>query len=153
MPVQQAYRPNETDVMPALKMYLDSLEAWKRSYEEFAGKMSNMSSANTNGQSSIPKMPESTSYDASMQAWQKSGQEFFKRFVEQQVEICHFLGARWEKYLKLPEQLAKCRSPADYGQVQAAFFSQFADDYMHETKKLAQPAGQNASNWTAGYQA
>ena len=146
MGAQQAYRHSDLDVMPVLKMYIDSLEAWKKNCDEFTGRVSNMqNNFQTNG--------SNNACESGLPAWQRSGEEFFKRFVEQQMEICRFLSARWEQYLKLPGQLALCRTPADVGQVQAAFLSQFVDDYTHETKKLAQPAGQMMSSWTAGHQA
>ena len=75
--------------------------------------------------------------DAAMLTWQKSGEEIFKRFVQNQMELCHFFGHRCEQYLKLPEQLSQCRSLTELGEPQSAFLSKFASDYMQEAGKLA----------------
>ncbi len=146
MAAQQTFRSDDLDVMPVLKMYLESLDAWKKSYENFAGKAGNIQPSYS---TPYPAGEMKTAYESALAGWQKSGEEIFKRFVEQQVELCRFMGNRWEQYLKLPEQLAHCRTPADVGQVQAEFISQFANDYMHETTKLSQAAGQSMSEGTA----
>jgi hypothetical protein len=77
--------------------------------------------------------------DAAMSDWQESGEEIFKRFVQNQMELCHFFGHRCEQYLKLPERLSQCRSLTELGNLQSSFLSQFANDYMKETEKLAKP--------------
>ncbi|MGA8770702.1 MAG: hypothetical protein WB610_10065, partial [Rhodomicrobium sp.] len=77
--------------------------------------------------------------DAAMLSWQKSGEKIFKRFVQNQMELCHFFGHRCEQYLKLPEQLSQCRSLTELKNLQSSFLSQFANDYMQETEKLARP--------------
>jgi len=77
--------------------------------------------------------------DAAMLNWQKSGAEIFKRFVQNQMELCHFFGHRCEQYLKLPERLSRCSSLTELGNLQSSFFSQFANDYMQETEKFAKP--------------
>jgi len=78
--------------------------------------------------------------DAALLNWQKSGEEIFERFVQNQMEFCHFFSYRCEQYLKLPERLSQCRSLTELGNLQSSFLSQFANDYMQETQKLAQPA-------------
>jgi hypothetical protein len=77
--------------------------------------------------------------DAAILNWQKSGEEIFKRFVQNQMELCHFFGRRCEQYLKLPERLTQCRSLTELGNLQSSFLSQFANDYMKETQKLPEP--------------
>src|SRR6516225_9807647 len=79
--------------------------------------------------------------DAAMLNWQKAGEEIFKRFVQNQMELCHFLGHRWEQYLKLPERLSQCRSLTELGELQSAFLSKFASDYLQEAGKLAREGG------------
>ncbi len=74
--------------------------------------------------------------------WQKSGEELFRRFIQNQIELCHFFGNRWEQYLRLPDQLSQCRSLTELGNLQTSFLNQFANDYMHETEKLAQPVAE-----------
>jgi hypothetical protein len=142
MAAHQSPQSFEFNVAPLMKMYADSIEAWKRNYESLA--------MNAKGAQS-PYMPadSQTAYDAAIATWQKSGEELFKRFSEQQIEIYRFFIARWEEFLKLPAKLAQCRTPAEAGQVQAAFLSQFATDYMQEAQKLSQPIGELMSHWTA----
>src|SRR6516165_7439067 len=77
--------------------------------------------------------------DAARLNWQKSGEEIFKGFVLNQMELCHFFSHRCEQYLKLPERLSQCRTLTELGNLQSSFLSQFANDYMHETQKLAEP--------------
>jgi hypothetical protein len=82
--------------------------------------------------------------DAAMLNWQKSGEKIFKRFVQNQMELWQFLGGRWEQYLKLPEQISRCRSLADLGELQSAFLSKFAGDYLLEAGKLAGSVAERA---------
>ena len=83
--------------------------------------------------------------------WQKSGAGILKQLADQQVELCRFFGNRWEKYLKLPQDLAKCRTPAELGQVQAAFITQFATDYVRETTKLSKPLAEMMCSWPTSW--
>jgi hypothetical protein len=130
-------------IAPIMKMYMDSLETWKHNYDALTGGM------NQGQQTTHTGNPGRSAYDAAVASWQKSGEEVFKRFVEQQIELCRFFASRWETYLKLPDKLAHCQSPAEMGQVQAAFLNQFASDYMQEANKLSQPVGELMSHWTA----
>ena len=82
--------------------------------------------------------------DAAMLHWPKSGEEVFKRFVQNQMELWHFLGGRWEQYLKLPEQFSQCRSLTELGELQSAFLSKFAKDYLLEAGKLAGSVAERA---------
>ena len=75
--------------------------------------------------------------DAAMLNWQKSGEEIFKRFVQNQMELWQFIGGRWEQYLNLPGQISRCRSLTELGELQSAFLSKFANDYLLEAGKLA----------------
>jgi hypothetical protein len=136
------------DISPMLKMYMESIELWKKNYENM------MKSANdiqgTPGATEAAQVTHSpasaSAYDAALLNWQKSGEEFFKRFVQNQIELCHFFSSRWEQYLKLPEQLSQCRSLTELGNLQSSFLSQFANDYMHETEKLAHPVAELMTN-------
>jgi len=80
-----------------------------------------------------------TSPNDALLNWRKSGEEIFKRFVQNQMELCHFFGHRCEQYLKLPEQLSQCRSLTELEELQSAFLSKFANDYLLEAGKLARP--------------
>jgi hypothetical protein len=84
--------------------------------------------------------------EAAMLNWQKSGAEIFKRFVQNQTELCHFLVGRWEQYLNLPKQISQCRSLTELGQLQSAFLSKFASDYLLEAGKLAGPVAKRAQH-------
>ncbi len=141
MNAHQSPQSFDFNVGPVMKMYLDSVEAWKKNYE-----------ALTMNQKGIPNIYSmdgaKNPYESGLPAWNKTGEEFFKRFVEQQIELCRFFASRWEQYLRLSEQLSQCQSPADYGQVQAAFMNQAANDYMHEAGKLNQPLGEFMSHMT-----
>ena len=86
--------------------------------------------------------------DAAMLNWQKSGAEIFKRFVQNQMELCYFFGHRCEQYLKLPEQISQCRSFSELGELQSAFLSKFASDYLLEAGKLGGSVGERARQVT-----
>ena len=146
MTAQYSAQSFDFNIAPVVKMYLDSMEAWKKNYEAITG---NVKTA----QASYPAEGTKALQDSVLAFWQKSGAEVVKRFVEQQIELCRFFAGRWEQYLKLTEQLAHCNTPADMGQVQTEFLSQFANDYMRETSKLSVPAGDLASRWAAGHPA
>jgi hypothetical protein len=136
-------QPVEFNLAPIMKMYADSIEAWKKNYESLAA---NGQAAQNPLQASAPQ-----SYDATLAAWQKSGEELFKKFSEQQAAFYRFFTHRWEQYLKLPVQLAQARTPAEAAQVQAAFMSQFASDFMHESQMLAQPVAELMANWSTAH--
>ncbi len=129
------------DISPMLKMYMESIELWKRNYENF------LKSAPLGADERTGAESAASTYDAALLNWQKSGEELFKRFVQNQIELCHFFGSRWEQYLKLPDQVSHCRSLTELGNVQSAFLSQFANDYMQETEKLARPVSEMMTNW------
>ena len=125
------------DISPMLKMYMESVELWKKNYENFL-KSAPLGADGIDGKNAEAESITSA-YDAALLNWQKSGEEVFKRFVQNQMELCHFFGHRCEQYLKLPEQLSQCRSLTELENLQSSFLSQFADDYMQETEKLAKP--------------
>ncbi len=122
----------EFNVAPVMKLYMESLEAWKRNYEALAGNAGNVLSAYSTDHTK-------TAYDTAAGGLQKSGEDMFKRFVAQQIELCRFFAGRWEQYLKLPGQLASCHTPADLGQLQVAFLNRAANDYVNETGQLSKP--------------
>ena len=138
------------DISPMLKMYTESMELWKKNYENMMKNAKDTQGAfGANGAAQVTHSPaDSTSaHDAALLNWQKSGEELFKRFVQNQMELCHFFGSRWEQYLKLPEQLSQCHSLTELSNLQNSFLSQFAKDYMHETEKLAHPVAELMTNW------
>jgi hypothetical protein len=138
------------DISPMLKMYMESIELWKKNYENMMKSAKDMQGASgANEAAHVTHSPAgSSAYDAALLNWQKSGEELFKRFVQNQIELCHFFSGRWEQYLKLPEQLSQCRSLTELGNLQSSFLSQFANDYRHETEKLAHPVAELMTNWS-----
>lgn len=136
-PAQQFY---EANIAPVMKLYLDSMETWTKNYGAIAG------TVQRNGQdfSAAPSKDSTIAFTN----WQKSGEEAFKHFIELQIELCRFFAGRWEHYLKLTDQIAHCQTPAEAGQVQASFLSEFASDYMQESNKLTRPMGELMSQWT-----
>jgi hypothetical protein len=135
------------DISPMLKMYMESIELWKKNYENMMKSAKDMQGAS--GANEVTHSPAgSSAYDAALLNWQKSGEELFKRFVQNQIELCHFFSSRWEQYLKLPEQLSQCRSLTELGNLQSSFLNQFANDYRHETEKLAHPVAELMTNWS-----
>ncbi len=142
------------DMSPVLKMYMESIELWKKNYENFMKNAKDMqgSFGAPNGHAAAPVTDATgaatSAYDAPLLNWQKSGGELFKRFVHNQIELCQFFSNRWAVYLKLPQQLSQCRSMTEFGTLQGSFLSQFATDYMHETEKLAQPVTELMASWT-----
>jgi len=141
------------EISPVLKMYTQSIEAWKKNYETFLENAKKMQEAveapPTAEQAREPAGGDASTKDAALMTWQKSGEELFKRFVENQIELCHFFAGRWEQYLKVSGQISQCRSITELGTLQTSFLSQFASDYMQETQKLAQPMAEMMTNWTA----
>jgi hypothetical protein len=136
------------DISPMLKMYMESIELWKKNYENMMKSAKDIQGTHgANEAAQVTHSPAGASaYDAALLNWQKSGEEFFKRFVQNQIELCHFFSSRWEQYLKLPEQLSQCRSLTELGNLQSSFLSQFANDYRRETEKLAHPVAELMAN-------
>jgi hypothetical protein len=145
MDAHQSQQSYAFSMAPIMKMYMDSFEAWKHNYDAFTAGAKDYTGQHTSYSSNTAK----PAFDTAFTGWQKSGEELFRRFVEHQIELCRFFASRWENYLKLPDQLAHCQSPAEMGQVQAAFFTQFASDYMQEASKLSQAVGELMSHWAA----
>lgn len=139
------------DISPMLKTYMQSIELWKKNYENMIkGAMDMQGVPGANGAAQVKVSPPAgaSAQDAALLNWRKSGEELFKRFVENQIELCQFFSNRWEQYLKLPEQLSQCRSLTELGNLQSSFLNQFAKDYRHETEKLAHPAAELMTNWS-----
>jgi len=138
------------DISPMLKTYMQSIELWKKNYENMMkGAMDMQGVPGAHEAAKVkPSSAGASASDAALLNWRKSGEELFKRFVENQIELCHFFSNRWEQYLKLPEQLSQCRSLTELGNLQSSFLNQFANDYMHETEKLAHPVAELMTNWS-----
>ncbi len=138
------------DISPILKMYTESMELWKKNYENMMKNAKDTQGAfGANGTAQVTHSPAciTPAFDAASSNRPKSVEDLFKRFVQNQIELCHFFGSRWEQYLKLSDQLSQCRSPTELANLQSAFLSQFAKDYMHETEKLAHPVAELMTNW------
>ncbi|MBT3069447.1 hypothetical protein KKP04_01000 [Rhodomicrobium sp. Az07] len=148
--MQQSPQPATFDLSPVLRAYVESIDVWKKNYENLAKSardIQGFAAEGLGGNGSASAAPlhgagtdaTTATYDNAVAQWQKSGEDLFKRFVQNQVELCHFFGSRWEQYLSLPDQVAHCRSVAEFGSLQQAFLTRFAADYMRESEKLAQP--------------
>jgi hypothetical protein len=134
------------DISPTLKMYMEFIELSKRNYENFLKSAPLLANGMDGKKAEVESITSPN--DAALLNWRESGKEIFKRFVQNQMELCHFFGDRWEQYLKLPEQLSQCRSLTELGNLQSSFLSQFANDYMQETEKLAKPVADLARQVT-----
>ncbi|KAI94439.1 hypothetical protein T281_10960 [Rhodomicrobium udaipurense JA643] len=151
--MQQSPQPSTFDLSPVLKAYVDSIDIWKKNYENIAKSAREIQGFTVegfggNGAASASALSaaakteidaEKAAYDNAVAQWQKSGDDLFKRLVQNQVELCRFFGSRWEQYLSLPDQVAQCRTVAEFGNLQQSFLTRFASDYMQEGEKLAQP--------------
>jgi len=131
------------DIAPALKIYLDSLESWKENYEKLLQQTQLAANASS---ASMGRQP----YEQALESWKQSSDVVFKRFVEHQIEICRFFGRRWERYLGLPEQFARCKTPADVAQLEMEFATRMAQDYAEESAKLMKPMAALAATWPSG---
>jgi hypothetical protein len=147
----QAPEPATFDLSPVLKAYVESIDVWKKNYENLAKsarEFQGFAAEGQGGHGAAPAAPSShdaepspstAAYDTAVAQWQKSGEDLFKRFAQNQVELCRFFASRWEQYLSLPDQVAKCHTVGEFGALQHAFLTRFATDYMQESEKLAQP--------------
>lgn len=143
-------QPCAFDMSPLLKMYMDSFEIWKKNYEAFIKNAKDLGAAYGSDPAPSAGNSAASPLDAALLNWRHSGEEMVKRFAESQMELCRFFGARWEHYLKLPDQLSHCRSVTELGEAQAKFLNEFAGDYMSETSKLAQPVADAMTNFASG---
>jgi hypothetical protein len=136
------------DFSPMLKTYMESVELWKKNYENVmkSAKDTQDTPAANEAAPVKPSPAGASASDAALMNWRTSGGDLFKRFVENQIELCHFFSSRWEQYLKLSQQLSQCRSLTELGNLQSSFLNQFANDYIHETEKLAHPVAELMTN-------
>lgn len=142
---QQTAVPQHHDLSfaPALKIYLDGMESWKQNCEKIVQQTREM--ANSQG-AALTSFPQ----EQAVAGWQKMGEVMFKGFVERQIELCQFLGRRWEHYLDLPERAARCKTPGDLLQLQRDFATHMVQDYAEEGAKLAKPFAELADSWPVG---
>lgn len=130
------------DIAPALKMYLESIESWKENYKKLL--------ENTNTQSAANQNPLAEGYNQALANWQSASGELYRRFIDDQVELCRFLSHRWESYRDLPRQVTRCRNPADLGQLQIDFITRMMSEYAQESMKLMQPINDMLTKYSAG---
>lgn len=131
MPEQSALQPLAFDVGPAVKLYMDSVEAWRKSCERLSSPPNASAEAANRSETALPN------YDKVVAGWQKVALVAFRGFVEQQIELCRFFEGRWEQYLHLQDRLNECRRPGELGRVHADFVAKLANDYIVATNKLA----------------
>lgn len=142
---QQTAVPQQHDFSfaPALKIYLDSVESWKKNCEKIVQQTQEI--ANSRNAALPPYANEQT-----VEGWQKMGEVMFRSYVERQIELCSFFGRRWERYLELPERMAQCKTPGDLVQLEREFVTRMAQDYADEGAKLARPLAELADKWPSG---
>lgn len=128
-PTHQAF---DFEFVPALKLFMENMEVWKKNYEQVL-KGANIASA---AGSELPVNPA----EQAIGAWSSAGEALFTSFVEQQIELCRFYGKRWETYLDHPRRLSRCKNPADAIELQMEFVKKMAEDYTHETMTLTKRA-------------
>jgi hypothetical protein len=133
----------EVDFGPAFKMYLDNMESWKKSYEKM---LTNATGATLKGGFD----PINPSYAPAMTGWQNLGGDGFKHVIEQQLELCRFFGRRWQLYLDMSTKVARCKTPAEFGQLQLDFINRMSTEYIQESAKLAQPVTEMMVSWLSG---
>lgn len=142
-PIQQSTQQFDIDYAPALRMYLDTLENWRKQYEVL---LTNAGAAGGNSAQNLM----SPNVEKTWANWQHAGEDAFKRAVDQQIELCRFFGKRLALYRDLPEKLSRCKNPADFAQLQLDFINRMSTDYMQESATLARPVTEMVTNWTAG---
>lgn len=130
------------DVAPALKLYLESIESWKENYKKLLESADMQSAANQN--------PYAEGYNQAMANWQSMCGELYKRFIDDQVELCRFLSHRWENYRDLPRQASHCRNPAELAQLQIDFMNRMMSEYAQESMKLMQPVNDLLAKYSVG---
>jgi hypothetical protein len=110
-----------------LRMYLDSAQQWKETYERTASQRKPSLAAE--GRAAAEMTYRNT---------QNMGLQVMRRIVENQVVRWRFLEHRLSSYKALPEALLKCKSPLDLFPLQASFVKQAIDDYTQETARMFQ---------------
>jgi Phasin protein len=130
----------DVDFAPAMRMYLETMENWKKNYERLI--------ANAGGAMANNGSGAAAGFDNPMANWQQASATAFKRMFDQQVELCRFFSRRWERYLDLPQKLARCKTPVEFAQLQMDFLNRMSTEYMQESAKLAQPLTQMATAWS-----
>lgn len=138
MTVQESFAQPE-DFAP-MNAYLDSFGIWQKYLETaFSDTVQGRSVATQSFGSPAGK---------DMTAIHQAGGEVFRNLVEQQIELCRFLGKRWENYLDLPDRCARCRTPMDFAQLQFQFLNKMAADYAAESAKLAKPMNRMIASYS-----
>ena len=86
----------------------------------------------------LDKMLESMkSFDGSaLQAFPGFSEGGFKTLAEMNAEGYRFVVKRMEEALRLPTEIATCKSPAEIFEVQAAFMDRMIDDCMQQASKV-----------------
>ncbi len=73
----------------------------------------------------------------------------FKALAEMNAESYRFVVKRIEEAVRLPSELAVCKSPAEIFEVQAAFVDRMIDDCMGQASKVMAMAPTGAAGTTA----
>jgi hypothetical protein len=130
--------PFEIDVAPALRLYIDGLESWKASYERLA------QTGAPGVQASQPDAGAPAALVGGLE-WQAFGPMLWQGMALRQAELSRFYAGRIERYLELSEKIARCRTPAELGEVQLDFLSRTFADYAQQSARVVQAVSEAAS--------
>ena len=122
------------DIAPMWKMYMEPIELWKKNYETFLKNTPFRADGMDEKKGEVESITSPN--DAALLKWQKSGEEIFKRLCKTRWSL-PLLWPTLRAVSKFPERLSQCRSLTELGNFQSSFLSQFTNDYMQETEKLA----------------
>ena len=124
------------NVAPFIKMYLDSVEVWKHSYDALAEDLEETAQKHETPARNVAKPP----VELAAASWQKPAGDIYQHFIHQQLAVWRLATKRWQSYLDLPAQLARCETPAAIGQLQADFMKRLVDDDIQEAASFSQDA-------------
>jgi hypothetical protein len=131
--------PFEIDVAPALRLYIDGLESWKASYERLA------QTGAVHADTSPPDADQPATRTGGAAERQAFGPMLWQGMALRQAELSRFYAGRIERYLELSEKIARCRTPAELGEVQLDFLSRTFADYAQQSARVVQAVSEAAS--------
>jgi len=76
-----------------------------------------------------------------------AGEGYAQHWKAWQEEMLRFIAARFERDREAGASLAKCRTPADFAEVQKSWIMAAAQDYYDEANRLAQLTYKFLPSW------
>ena len=132
------------DASASLKSGLEALEFWRKNYENVIRNL-------TEGNMPDRQIPATqASLNQNMAVWQKSFEAFYQPLASLQIELFQLFNQRLEEYLGLPVRAAQCKTFADVGQLQMAFFNKMVSDCADEMRRLQNPFAEIMASWRLG---